>query len=98
MRDEVLAGAALLIGVPFAGEREGLLKSPLVQRLGRIVEVLLQDGEKVAEERALFRIEPLRVLVIGNGERPDLGRADAGMAGGGLRLDWACRGLVRRYA
>jgi hypothetical protein len=62
MDDELLAGAAPLIGVVLAGEREGLDDAGAVDRFGDLVGVLLDDREQVGEQRALDRGQVLRDL------------------------------------
>ena len=52
--DEVLAAGAPLVGVALAGEHERLLDEPAVDLLDRLVGVLLDHGEEVAEEDALL--------------------------------------------
>ena len=63
--DEVLAGAATLVGVALAGEREGVLDRAALERLGALVGVLLDDREEVAQQRALVVVQRLCVLVLG---------------------------------
>ena len=53
VHDEVLAGLAPLIGVVLAGEEEGVLDALAVDLDGRVVGVLLDDREQVAEQPAL---------------------------------------------
>ena len=65
MGDEVFAGAAALVGVALAGEREGLFDRTALERLGAVVRVLLDHREEVAQERALVLVQTLRELVIG---------------------------------
>ena len=70
-----------------AGEGERLLERRPVQGLGGIVDVLLQDGEQVAEERPLVGVQAFRVLIVGQGDRFDLGRANPRVADRGFGLD-----------
>ena len=60
--DEVLAGAAPLVGVVLAGEHERLDDALAVDRLGDLVGVLLDDREQVGEQLALDRREVGRDL------------------------------------
>jgi hypothetical protein len=53
MNDEVLAGLAPLIGVVHARVHERLLDALAVDRLHRLIGVLLDDREQVAEQPAL---------------------------------------------
>jgi hypothetical protein len=55
--DEVLAGLAALVGVVLAGEEERLLDAGAVDLDDRVVLVLLDDREQVAEQAALERGE-----------------------------------------
>ena len=55
--DELLAGAPALVGVVLAGEHERLLDAVAVDRDERLVGVLLDDREEVAEQLALARGE-----------------------------------------
>jgi hypothetical protein len=57
VHDEVLAGAAALVGVVLAREREGLHDAAAVDLLGDLVGVLLDDREQVGEQLALERRE-----------------------------------------
>lgn len=60
MGDEVLAGLPLLARVALAGEGEGPLDLPAVDRLRRIGGVLLDDREQIAEQGALVGRELAR--------------------------------------
>jgi hypothetical protein len=53
MDDEVLTARALLLGMALAGEHERLLDRSLVDLLGGVRGVLLDDREQVTEEDAL---------------------------------------------
>ena len=53
VHDEVLARLAPLVGVVLAGEDEGVLDALAVDLDGRVVGVLLDDREQVAEQPAL---------------------------------------------
>ncbi len=53
MVDELLAGAAPLVGVALAGEDEGALDLLMVDRIAVAGVVLADDGEQVAEQLAL---------------------------------------------
>jgi hypothetical protein len=53
MDDEVLAGAAALVGVVDAGEHERLLDAVAIDHDGRLVSVLLDDREQIREQPAL---------------------------------------------
>jgi len=55
--DEVLAGAAPLVGVVLAGEHERLNHAVAVDRLGDLVGVLLDDREQVVQQRPLDRCQ-----------------------------------------
>jgi len=55
--DEVLAGAAALVGVALAGERECAGDQVAVGPGGGIAGVLLEDGEEVAEEAPVVGAE-----------------------------------------
>jgi hypothetical protein len=53
MDDEVLAGAAPLIGVVDAGVHERLLDPLAIDHDGRLVSVLLDDREQIRQQPAL---------------------------------------------
>jgi hypothetical protein len=55
MDDEILAGFAALVGVVHARVHERLLNALAVDRLGRVIGMLLDDREQVAEQPALDR-------------------------------------------
>jgi hypothetical protein len=57
MDDELLAGAAPLVGVVLAGEDEGLDDARAVDALGDLVGVLGDDREQVGEQLPLDRRE-----------------------------------------
>jgi hypothetical protein len=61
--DEVLARLAALVGVVLAGEEEGVLDAVAVDDDGRLVGVLLDDREQVAEQ------PPLGLGELGAGDR-----------------------------
>jgi hypothetical protein len=58
--DELLAGAAALVGVVLAGEDEGLHDALAVDRLGDLVGVLLDDREEVVQQLGLDGGQVLR--------------------------------------
>jgi hypothetical protein len=81
MGDEVLAGAAALIRVALAGERERVLDRSAVQLVGRFLGVLGDHREQVAEQGAVVRREALRVLVLDElDDSGAIGRSDPGVA------------------
>jgi hypothetical protein len=55
MVDEVLARAAPLVGVVLAGEDERVLHAVTIDLARRLVGVLLDDREQVAQQTLLFR-------------------------------------------
>jgi hypothetical protein len=57
--DEVLAGAALLIGVALAREREGTLDRLVLDRLVGVRGMLGDDREQITQQRALVGVEVL---------------------------------------
>jgi hypothetical protein len=66
MDDEVLAGLTTLVGVMLTGENEGLLHPVAVDLDDRVLGVLLDDREQVAEQL------PLEVGQVGPLDRPVL--------------------------
>ena len=65
VRDEALPGFALLVGVALAGEAECLRDPLLVDRLNRVVGVLLDQREQVDQELAFLLRETLGELGVG---------------------------------
>jgi hypothetical protein len=80
MADEVLARAALLIGVALAGEDEGALDGRAVGRLGGVGGMLADHREQVPEQGPLFLAEALGDLVVGGDGGTVRLDADAGVA------------------
>ncbi len=98
MDDEVLARLAALVGVMDAGEQEGLHDAVAVDRQRRLVGVLLDDREQVAEQPALGRRHLRGIERRGFGARgaerlrTGLGRHAARLAAGLIH----CRRASRR--
>jgi hypothetical protein len=79
--DEVLAGAAALVGVALARKREGLGDGIAIELIGGFLGVLLDPGEEGAEQRPLGLRQLLCRLGYRNGGRALAARGpDAGMA------------------
>jgi hypothetical protein len=68
VHDEVLAGAAALVGVVLAGEHECLRDALAVDRDQRVVGVLLDDREQVAEQPAFAAGERRDALRLARGK------------------------------
>jgi hypothetical protein len=78
--DEVLARLAALVGVAVAGEGEGSLDRRPVDRRVAVGAVLADDGEQVAEQRAVVGREVLGDLVDGRRWAAGVLRADLDVA------------------
>jgi hypothetical protein len=93
MGDEVLAGAAPLVGMAVAGEGEGTLDGLAVDLVARVLGVLGDDREQVAQQRALVVGEWLGEAVDRRGAVLPVAGADASPAAyfGCLRLLRYCR-------
>ncbi|MGB2852284.1 MAG: hypothetical protein WBC01_11525 [Solirubrobacterales bacterium] len=83
MVDEVLAGAALLVGMALAGEGEGALDRLAVELLPGLGGVLTDDSEEVAQQSTLLLAQSPRDLVDWCGRRSvDMVNSDPGVAVG----------------
>jgi hypothetical protein len=83
VHDELLAGAAALVGVVLAGEDEGLDDALAVDGLGDLLGVLGDDREEIGEQLALERGEVLRD--VGDGPVRVVGAIDRLVARDGDR-------------
>jgi hypothetical protein len=98
VRDEVLSGLSLLVGVPLACEAERLRDPRLVDRLDRVVGVLGDQREEVDQELAFLIAESLCELFVRDSLRPfGLDQADANVRIGqaGSRIGVAVRCVAR---
>jgi hypothetical protein len=108
MDDEILAGFAALVGVVHARVHERLLNALAVDRLGRVIGMLLDDREQVAEQPALDRgqlgaldrLVSLRVLdaIDGRARGGDPRRATRATTIGAARAARAARAVLRPAA
>jgi hypothetical protein len=75
--DELLARLALLVRVTLAGEPERVCHARFLDRLDRVVGVLRDHREQVAEQLGLPLREPRRQLLVGGSRRRLFDHTDA---------------------